>query len=80
MIVFSWTDPKYATNLANTKYVLEIDSTGKSFGVENTKTVVGVLSASLTGRELNALLLNLGFKIGVTPKYRCGAFCFLLKQ
>ena len=66
VIVFSWTDPKYATSLANTKYVLEIDSTGKSFGVENTKTVVGVLSASLTGRELNALLLNLGFKIGVT--------------
>ena len=66
VITFSWTDPKYATDLVNTKYILEIDSTSKSFGKENTKTVVGVLSASLTGRELNALLLNLGFKVGVT--------------
>ena len=65
VITFSWTDPKYATSLANTKYILEIDSTSKSFGKENTKTVVGVLSATLTGRELNALLLNLGFKVGV---------------
>lgn len=67
IITFSWTDPKYATDLAHTKYILTIDSTGKNFGVQtNTKTVVGALSTSMTGRELNAYLLNLGFKVGVT--------------
>ncbi len=65
VITFSWTDPKFANIPATTKYVLEIDSTGKNFGKENTKTVFGVSSAAVTGRELNTLLLNLGFKLGV---------------
>ena len=66
VITFSWTDPKYATDLANTKYVLTIDSTNKNFGaLNNTKTVIGALSTTMTGRELNAYLLNLGFKVGV---------------
>ncbi|MFZ1371509.1 MAG: SusE domain-containing protein [Ferruginibacter sp.] len=67
VISFMWTDPKYGTDLANTKYILMIDSTNKNFGVtNNTKTVTGVLKTGMTGRELNAHLLNLGFKIGVT--------------
>lgn len=66
VISFSWTDPKYGTDLANTKYILTIDSTNKNFGVtNNTKTVIGALKTTMTGRELNAHLLNLGFKIGV---------------
>lgn len=66
VITFSWTDPKYGTDLVNTKYILTIDSTGKNFGaLNNTKTVTGVLKTTMTGRELNAHLLNLGFKIGV---------------
>lgn len=66
VITFSWTDPKYATDLSHTKYILTIDSTNKSFGaVNNTKTVVGALSTTMTGRELNAYLLNIGFKVGV---------------
>ncbi len=67
VISFSWTDPKYATDLANTKYILTIDSTNKNFAVlNNTKTVIGALKTAMTGRELNAHLLNLGFKLGVT--------------
>ncbi len=66
VINFSWTNPKYANDSSTTKYVLEIDSTGKNFANKNTKTVNGVLSTTLTGRELNAMLLNLGFKLGVS--------------
>lgn len=65
VVTFSWTNPKYSSDSATTKYILEIDSTGKNFAKENTKTVYGVLNTSLTGRELNAILLNLGFKLDV---------------
>ena len=65
IINFSWTNPKYSNDSSTTKYILEIDSSGKNFANENTKTVFGVLSTSLTGRDLNAIMLNLGFKLGV---------------
>ena len=66
IITFSWTDPKYGTDLANTKYILMIDSTGRNFGqTNNSKTVVGALKTTMIGRELNTYLLNLGFKVGV---------------
>ncbi|MGG9962067.1 SusE domain-containing protein [Ferruginibacter sp. SUN106] len=63
VVTFSWTNPRYAQDSAVYKYILEIDSTGKNFANENTKTVVGLLTTSLTGRDLNAILLNLGFKL-----------------
>ena len=66
VINFSWTNPKYANDSATTKYVLEIDSTGKNFANKNSKTVNGALSTTLTGRELNGILLNLGFRLGVS--------------
>ncbi len=67
VITFTWTDPKHATDISNTKFILMIDSAGKNFAaVNNTKTVNGVLTTALTARELNAYLLNLGFKIGVS--------------
>lgn len=66
VINFSWTNPKYSNDSATTKYVLEIDSSGKNFANKNTKTVFGVLNTSLTGRELNAMLLNLKFRLGVS--------------
>ncbi|MCX6314904.1 MAG: SusE domain-containing protein [Sphingobacteriales bacterium] len=65
VINFSWTNPKYSNDSASTKYILEIDSTGKNFAKENTKTVIGLLSTSLSGRDLNGILLNLGFRLGV---------------
>ena len=66
VITFSWTNPKYSNDSATTKYIIEIDSSGKNFTNKNTKTVYGVLNTSMTGRELNAILLNLGFKLGIT--------------
>ncbi len=67
VIMFSWSNPKYSNDSTTTKYILEIDSTGRNFGKENTKTIIGTLNNSLTGRELNAILLNLGFKLN-TPQ------------
>lgn len=66
VITFTWTNPKYSNDSSTTRYILEIDSSGRNFARENTKTVIGLLSRSLTGRELNAVLLNLGFKLGVS--------------
>ncbi|MEO7307962.1 MAG: SusE domain-containing protein [Ferruginibacter sp.] len=65
VITFSWTNPKYSNDSATTKYILEIDSAGKNFANEKTKIVIGALNTSFTGRELNAILLSLGFKLGV---------------
>jgi starch-binding outer membrane protein SusE/F len=64
VINFSWTNPKYSNDSSTTKYILEIDSTGKNFINKNTQTVIGLLNSALTGRDLNAILLNLGFKLG----------------
>jgi len=66
VVTFSWTNPKYATDSSTYKFILEIDSSGRNFSNEVTKIVTGQLSASLTGKELNAILLNYGFALG-TP-------------
>src|SRR4029077_7233333 len=50
-VTFSWTFPKYANDSATTKYVIEIDSTGRSFSKAVAKTVIGPLSATYTNKE-----------------------------
>ncbi len=65
VVTFSWSNPRYSADSATTKYILEIDSTGKNFANKNTKTVTGLLNTTLTGRDLNGILLNLGFKLNV---------------
>lgn len=64
VVTFSWTSPDYATDTANWKFVLEIDSTDRSFSKASRHTVLGVHELSLTGKELNAILLNYGFNLG----------------
>ena len=66
MVTFSWTNPEYATDTSNYKFIVEIDSTGRNFSQKATKTVVGSLSTGFTGKELNDILLNYGFTLG-TP-------------
>ncbi|MBS1926722.1 MAG: SusE domain-containing protein [Bacteroidetes bacterium] len=63
---FSWTSPKYATDTANYKFIIQIDSAGKNFANPTTKTVMGSLGASYTGSEMNNILLNYGFALGAT--------------
>ena len=64
VVSFTWTNPKHGTDSANYKFVLSIDSAGRNFSREVTKTVMGARSTALTGRELNNILLNYGFAVG----------------
>ena len=64
VVSFSWTNPHYATDTATYKFVLEIDSAGRNFSKAVTKEITAAYSTSLTGRELNAILLGYGLTIG----------------
>ena len=66
VISFSWTNPQHGTDSANYKYVLSIDSAGRNFSREVTKTVMGIRNTAITGRELNNILLTYGFALGRT--------------
>jgi len=66
VISFNWTTPEYDTDTTNYKFVLSIDTANRNFAREVTKTVLGKRSVSLTGRELNNILLNYGFTPGRT--------------
>ena len=63
---FSWTNPKYATDSTNQKFILEIDSSGRNFAKETTSIVTGALSTSFTGVQLNNILAGFGFAPGKT--------------
>lgn len=64
VIAFSWTSPEYSIDSNTARYVVEIDSTGKNFVNKTTKTVIGVRNTTLTGKELNNIMLNYGYAIG----------------
>jgi hypothetical protein len=64
VLILNWSDPKYATDSNNVKFIIEIDSAGRNFSKAFTKTVTKSLTASFTGRELNTILLNYGYKLG----------------
>ena len=59
-VTFSWSFPKYATDSATIKYVLEIDSTGRNFAKGVSRTVSGVLSYAFIAKDFNAILLGFG--------------------
>ena len=61
VVNFSWTSPKYATDSANQKFIVEIDSSGRNFSKEVTLVVNGALSKSLLAKEINTILLGFGF-------------------
>ena len=65
VISFTWNTPNYASDPGTFKYILEIDSAGRNFSKASTRTVIGNLSISLTGKEVNDMLLNYGFSLGV---------------
>jgi len=68
LLTLNWTYPNYATDSSNIKYIIEIDSTGRNFGKEVTKTLTKNLSTTFTGRDLNTILLNYGAALGVPVK------------
>lgn len=63
VLTLSWTNPKYATDSAHQKFIMEMDST-ESFATSKTFEVTGPLSRSYTGKELNDMLANFGFVAG----------------
>lgn len=66
VVNFNWTSPNYSTNPNTYKFILEIDTTGRNFAKKVTKEVIGNgNTTSFTGRELNAIMLNYGFSLGV---------------
>jgi hypothetical protein len=68
VLTLNWSDPKYATDSNHIKYVIEIDSAGRNFSKEVTRTVTKTLTTSFTGRELNTILLNYGYSLGTPIK------------
>lgn len=64
-ITFSWTNPKYATDSAKQKFVLEIDSTGRNFSKAVSYTVIGSLNKAFINKEINNVLLGFGFQFNV---------------
>ena len=65
VVTFAWTNPKYAQDSSLYKFVIEIDSAGRSFAKEATKTVIGAFASSMTAKELNNILLGFGFSFNV---------------
>ncbi|RYZ62849.1 MAG: hypothetical protein EOO14_01040 [Chitinophagaceae bacterium] len=66
ILAFAWTDPKYSTAPSSYKFVVEIDSVGKNFANPARREITGKQADSITGRELNAILLEKGYAIGST--------------
>lgn len=60
-VSFIWTSPGYATDSANNKYLVEIDSSGRNFTRKFTKVVTGSLSTVFTNKEINLVALGFGF-------------------
>ena len=61
-LTVSWSDPKYATDTNNVKYLVQIDSAGRNFSKASTREVLGDYSTTFTARELNNILLGYGFE------------------
>lgn len=65
VLTLNWSNAKYATDSANVKYTIEIDSTGKNFANEATKVVIGAQSTTFTAKDLNNILLSKGYAFNV---------------
>lgn len=64
VLTLRWTDPKNGGIDSATRYVLQIDSSGRNFSQAYTDTLYGTLSKSFTAPQLDSILLyNLGLSI-----------------
>lgn len=64
VLALNWTSPNYGTDPNTYKFVIEMDSSGRNFANPVRRTVIGKQTDSITGRDLNTILLNNGFNIG----------------
>jgi hypothetical protein len=63
VLTLNWTNPKYATDSTNQKFVIQLDSTG-NFASPVSFQENGALSYSFTGNQLNSVLANFGLTAG----------------
>jgi len=68
VVTFSWTNPNYATDSNTVKYILQIDSTGRNFSKAASITLSKATSYTMVARDLNAILLGLGFNYNTSYK------------
>lgn len=64
VVSFTWSDPKYATNAATNKYIVQLDSAGRNFSKAISREVIGTREYSFLGKDLNSILLAYGFEFG----------------
>jgi len=67
-VTFSWSNPNYATDSTRVKYVLQIDSSGRNFSNAVSIVLMSKSNYSFVAKDLNAILLSLGFKYNTTYK------------
>jgi len=65
ILTLNWTSPAYATDSNTYKYIVELDSSTKNFSKPNTVILTGSKTHTITGKQLNNMLLNYGFALGV---------------
>ncbi|MEO7311931.1 MAG: glycosyl hydrolase 53 family protein [Chitinophagaceae bacterium] len=63
-ITFSWTAPKYSNDTVTTKFLIEIDSTGRNFTKGMSRSVTGKLSTKYSVKEFNSMLQAIGMPPG----------------
>lgn len=61
VLTLNWTSPAYSVDSSTVKYVIQVDSAGRSFSKAVEKIVIGTLSSSFTAKELNSIALGFGF-------------------
>jgi hypothetical protein len=65
VLTLSWSNPNYATDSTNVKFVIEIDSTGKNFANAASKVVLKSMNTTFTAKDLNNILLAKGYAFNV---------------
>lgn len=62
VLTLDWSDPKYATDSASVKYLVQIDSAGKTYTYAAVREVTGTRKTVFTARDLNNIMLGFGYE------------------
>lgn len=60
VITFAFTDPQYTLGLSESKFTVKVAAKGSNFSTFQTKEFNGVLTGSMTGKEVNGMALKFG--------------------
>ncbi|HLO83093.1 MAG TPA: SusE domain-containing protein [Chitinophagaceae bacterium] len=62
VLTLDWSDPKYATDTTNVKFLVLIDSAGRNFAKASVREVMAKRTTTYTARDLNNIMLGFGFE------------------